>query len=123
MAVADRHSERIGGIVGLRDLIKIEDYPRHLLHLLLFGASVANDALLDLQRRILKNRDTVLLRGEDKNSPRLADIDNRFGVVIIEKLLYRHRFGLIFSISSETPSYMRSSLRLNGIPAGVVTAP
>lgn len=68
MAVADRHSERIGGIVGLRNLIKIEDYPRHLLHLLLFGASVTDDALLDLQGRILKNRDTVLLRGEDKNS-------------------------------------------------------
>ena len=96
MAVADRHSERIGGIVGLRNLIKIEDYPRHLLHLLLFGASVTDDALRDLQGRILKNRDTVLLRGEDRNSPRLADIDNRFGVVIIEKLLYRHRFGLIF---------------------------
>lgn len=68
MAVADRHSERIGGIVGLRNLIKIEDYPRHLLHLLLFGASVTDDALLDLQGRILKNRDTVLLRGENKNS-------------------------------------------------------
>lgn len=54
MAVADRHSERIGGIVGLRNLIKIEDYPRHLLHLLLFGASVTDDALLDLQGRILK---------------------------------------------------------------------
>ena len=87
MAVADRHSERIGGIVGLRNLIKIEDYPRHLLHLLLFGASVTDDALLDLQGRILKNRDTVLLRGEDKNSPRLADIDNRFGVVIIEEVV------------------------------------
>lgn len=123
MAVADRHSERIGGIVGLRNLIKIEDYPRHLLHLLLFGASVTDDALLDLQRRILKNRDTVLLRGENKNSPRLADIDNRFGVVIIEKLSIDIASGLYFSISSETPSYMRSSLRLNGIPAGVVTAP
>ena len=39
MAVADRHSERVGGVIGLRDFFKIEDYPRHLLHLLLFGAS------------------------------------------------------------------------------------
>ena len=95
MAVADRHSERVGGIIGLRDFFEVEDYPRHLLHLLLFGASVTDDALFDLQGRILKNRDTVLLRGENENSPRLADIDNRFRVVVLEKLFYRHRFGLI----------------------------
>ena len=62
MAVADRHSERVGGVIGLRDFFEIEDYPRHLLHLLLFGASVTDDALFDLQGCILKNRDTVLLR-------------------------------------------------------------
>lgn len=54
MAVADRHSERVGGIIGLRDFFEIEDYPRHLLHLLLFGASVTDDALFDLQGRILE---------------------------------------------------------------------
>ena len=85
MTVAYRHSERVGGIIGLRDFFKIEDYPRHLLHLLLLSASVTDDTLFDLQGRILKNRDTVLLRGEDKNSPRLADIDNRFCVVVIKK--------------------------------------
>ena len=48
MAVADRHSERVGGVIGLRNFFEIEDYPRHLLHLLLFGASVTDDALFDL---------------------------------------------------------------------------
>lgn len=123
MAVADRHSERIGGIIGLRDFFEIEDYPRHLLHLLLFGASVTDDALFDLQGCILENRDTVLLRGENEDSPRLADIDNRFRVVVIKKFSIDIASGLYFSISSDTPSYMRSRRMLNGIPAGVVTAP
>lgn len=48
---------------------RFEDYPRHLLHLLLLSASVTDDALFDLQGRILENRDTVLLRGEDENAP------------------------------------------------------
>lgn len=82
MAVADRHCERVGGIIGLRDFFEIEDYPRHLLHLLLLSASVTDDALFDLQGRILENRDTVLLRGEDENAPRLADIDNRFALLL-----------------------------------------
>ena len=87
---AYRHGERIRRIVGLRYLLEIEHDAGHLLHLLFLRSAVADDALFDLKRGILKYRYLVLLSGEHERPPRLGNVDSRLLIGVEEQLLYRH---------------------------------
>ena len=43
----------ICGIIRLGDKIEVEEHAHHLLHLVLVGAAIAGNRLLDLVRRVL----------------------------------------------------------------------
>ena len=46
MRMANGHGKRIGGIVRLGDFRKVEDEPRHLLHLFFFRPAIATTLCL-----------------------------------------------------------------------------
>ena len=52
MRVAKRNCKRVRGIVGFWRLLESEQHCNHTDDLLLLGASVAYDCLLDLERRV-----------------------------------------------------------------------
>src|SRR2546422_6679018 len=68
MGMADRASERIGG-VGRRVARQGEQAPHHVLHLLFSGVAVADHRLLDLERGVLRDREAGEHR--DRKSTRL----------------------------------------------------
>ena len=73
MGMADCDRQRVRGVVGLGNLCKVQDQLRHLLHLLFLRAAVADHALLDLQRRVLRDLQRVFLRRQDQRAARLPD--------------------------------------------------
>ena len=92
MRMANGHGKRIGGIVRLGDFRKVEDEPRHLLHLFFFRPAIAYHALLDLQGRVFINLQAALFAPRASKTPtRLANIDDCFCVAVEKKLFNRHR--------------------------------
>ena len=85
--VADRDRERVGGVIRGRDLVEAEDRLHHPPHLLLVGAAVPADRLLDPRRRVLSARDADGRRGDEHGSPRLPDGECDAGVCADVRLL------------------------------------
>src|SRR5205085_8090414 len=59
-SVADRDGKRVRGVCGRRFGLQTENCLHHPLHLLLLGAAVTADSLLDTRWRILSARDAGL---------------------------------------------------------------
>ena len=81
MTVTYGKSQRVGGIVGLRYLFKLQYTPCHIHNLLFFRLSVPYDSLLYLQRRIFKNRDAVSYGGKHYYSARLSHVYGGFLII------------------------------------------
>jgi hypothetical protein len=71
--VGNGSGEGVGGVVGFRDFLKTEMNPYHFLDLLFFGATVAGQGLLYLERRIFINRDSGLARDEESDAAGAGD--------------------------------------------------
>jgi len=85
--MADRDGERIGGMSRGRLDLEPEDHLHHLLHLLLLGAPVAADHLLDAGGRIFSAFDSRA-SGRDHDGPAcLPDGECGAGVGADERLL------------------------------------
>src|SRR5687768_14082583 len=89
VGVADRDGGGGGGCVGVQDVLEAQDDADHLLDLVLAGAAVGGDGLLDLGRGVLLDRQAALGGGEDGDAARLADGHRRGDVLREEQLLDR----------------------------------
>ena len=94
-AVADRHRERVGGVVGRGRLGQAQQGPDHPLHLALAGAAGAADRHLDRLRGVGEAVDPVLGGGQHRHPARLADGHRRAHVLAEVDLLDRHRLRLV----------------------------
>ncbi len=77
--------------LGVGTSSSAEDRLHHLPHLLLVGAAVAADRLLDPSRRVLSARDADGRRGDEHGSPRLPDGECDAGVCADVRLFQRDR--------------------------------
>jgi hypothetical protein len=94
--MAQRDSQRIGRVIGLRKTFELQDFLHHDLHLFLFGASVTGQSLLDLQRSIFKYANTIFLKCQEYGTSGLADFHHRFYVLKEEQILHGRLVWLIF---------------------------
>ena len=85
--MADRDGERVRSVVRRRLLGEAEDRSHHPLHLLLVGAPVAADGLLDRRRRVLGAEDVSRRAGHEDGAARLADGERGAGVDADERVL------------------------------------
>ncbi len=92
---ADRDRERVGGVVGRRDLREAEDDRHHAADLALLGPPVPGDAHLDLVRRHLADGDPGLGGREQDDAPRLADREGGLRVLREEQALHGHEVGVV----------------------------
>src|SRR5437763_1394002 len=88
MGMADRASERIGG-VGRRVAGQGEQAPHHVLHLPLSGVAVADHRLLDLERGVLRDRQAGEHRCADRRAARLPERERRLRIGVDEHYLDR----------------------------------
>ena len=96
MAVTDRGCQRVGSVVGLWHLRQMKHGLDHELHLRLFGAAIAHQSLLDLQRRIFVDNQPCLGARQNSHASGLAHQNRSLGVAVEKQLLYRGLRGLIF---------------------------
>ena len=94
MRVADGDGERIGRVVAVEGGAG-EEHPDHRPDLLLLGMAGADDGLLDLVRRVFGHRQPRLRRDEERDAPRLAELQRRRGVAVDEGLLDRRLVGRV----------------------------
>ena len=87
--MADRDRERVGGVVGVGISSSARIAFTIRCHLLLVGAAVAADRLLDPRRRVLSAGDAGGRRGDEHGSPRLPDGECDAGVCADVRLLQR----------------------------------
>ena len=87
--MADRDREGIGRVRRRRRLDEPEDRLDHPLHLLLVGATVAADRLLDARRRILGAGHARARARDEHGAARLTDGERGAGVDADERLLER----------------------------------
>ena len=93
--VADRHRERVGGVVGVRRAREAEQRPDHVLDLRLAGGAIAADRHLHRLRRVVEAGHVVLRRGEHRDAARLADRGRRAHVLAEVEVLERKRRRLM----------------------------
>ena len=91
--MADRDGERVGRVVGPRQLGEREQRLDHPLDLVLVGAAGAADRALDLLRRVGRARDPALAGGEQHDAARLADGERRARVGAEVEVLDRDGVG------------------------------
>ena len=92
MRMADGDGERIRRVVAVEGGAR-EKHPDHRPDLLLLGMAGADDRLLDLVRRILGHCQPRLCRYEERDTPRLSELQGRRGVTVDEGLLDRRLVG------------------------------
>ncbi len=93
--VADGDGQCVGGIVGMRRLGEVQDAGDHVDHLMLVGAPVAHDGLLDLIRGVFGQRQSLFLGGHEDDAPRLGYPNARGDILGEEQLLHRHDRGVV----------------------------
>ena len=108
--VADRHRERVGGVVGRRRLGQPEQRRHHPLDLALVGRARAADGLLHGLRRVVEAGHAALGGGEHRDAARLADAQRRAHVLAEEEVLERHRLRLV-PVDQLAPATRGSSAR------------
>jgi hypothetical protein len=93
--VADRHRERVGGVVGRRRLGQREDGLDHADDLVLGRPARAADGALDLLGRVVGARDAPLAGGEHDHAAGLADGERRHRVGAEVQVLDGHGGGRV----------------------------
>ena len=88
--VAERDTQRVGGVVGLREGGQFENAPGHVHDLPLVGLAVARDGNLDLRGRVLEQRDAVALRRAENHAPPVRNGDARRVVRVEEQFFDCH---------------------------------
>ena len=78
IGVCDGGCQCVGGIVRLGGLLEMQKLCDHRDDLLLFRSAVAHDGLLDLERRIFRDRHARFDGGEQDDPARLRDDDTGF---------------------------------------------
>ena len=96
-----RDRQRVGGVVGQR-LVRAElkQNPHHRAHLLLVGAAVAEDGLLDAQRRVLADGNSGIREAHQDDPARLRDRQGGADVAGEEQRLHA---CLIRTVAREQP--------------------
>ena len=102
--VADRHGERIRGVMRRRRLFQPQDRHHHPLHLRLLGPAVAADRLLHVRGRVLNALDAERRGRDEHGAAGLTHGERGAGVDADEGLLDGDRIGSNCSIRSMTPS-------------------
>ena len=85
--MADRHGQRIGGVVRRRRLGEAEQQLDHLLHLVLLGAAVADDGALHLGGRVLDDGAAGLDGGEHGHAAGVPQLQRAAGVDGVKQVL------------------------------------
>ena len=62
--VADRHGERVGGVIGSGNVIQVQQGAHHLLDLVFIRASIPGHGLFYLQGGVFSHRYIRLGQGE-----------------------------------------------------------
>lgn len=102
--MAERDSQRVGGVVRLGNLLQLKKPFDHLHDLLLVRFAVACDGLLDLQRRILIHRYPVFMRREQQNAPAVRNGNTRLQICVENSSSTATASGLNCFISELTSS-------------------
>ena len=87
MTGGNGNGERVGGIIGLGRLGKVEDFRNHVNNLLLVGSAVARDGLFNLVGRNFDKVKIMLSGGKQDDSARLRNRDSRRGILSEKKIL------------------------------------
>ena len=85
--VANRHGQRICGIVRRRHLVQSEQQLDHLLHLPLVRTAVSHDGALHFGRRVLEHFATGFDRGENRDAARVTELERASRVGRVEQIL------------------------------------
>ena len=93
VGVAQRHRERIGGVVGRGQLGQIEQRLHHARHLVLVRTPVSADRGLDLLRGVARAGQPVAPGGEHHHAARMAHGEGGAHVLPEVELLEGHRVG------------------------------
>ena len=94
MAYGD--GESVGGVVGGRHLLEVEEHFYHALDLALFRAAVACDCLLDLLGCVFAKWKIGLGGGEDGNAAAFTDGHGAFYIYAEEELFEAGDIGAVF---------------------------
>ena len=120
MQVANRHCQRISGIVRRWHLVKTQQQLHHLPDLRLLGAPIADDRALDLGRGVLDNRDTGLGGGQHGHAARVTQLEGTARVHGVKNVLDRHAVGTLRgNQGGELPVNDRQLLGKGGSHPGV----
>lgn len=92
----DGDCQRVGGVVGLGDLVQLQEDARHLLHLSLVRGAVSRHGLFDLVGRVLEDLQSRLLEGEQRHAARLSHRDGGRDVALEEQFLHGGSIGFVF---------------------------
>ncbi len=93
--MANRHRERVGRVIGSRNLLQAQDRLHHPLNLNLVGAPVAAGRLLDPRRRVLEALNTGYRGGDENGAARLPDRERDAGVCADVGLFERNGIRLL----------------------------
>ena len=121
--MADRDRERVGGVVGPRQLLEREQGLDHPLHLVLGGAAGAADGALDLLRRVGPARDAALAGRQQHDAARLPDRERRAHVGAEVELLDRDRLGPVLVQQLDTRAWIVASRAAGSALGEVWTTP
>ena len=120
MRVAYRAGKRIGR-VGLRHPGQLEQPHDHVLHLFLACMAIADNRLLDLQRRVFVEHEIVEHDRADRRAARLAEHQRRLRIDVDEHFFERDLIGPIFGDDLRQPieqqAYPRSELAIATLDA------
>jgi hypothetical protein len=88
--VAERHGERVGGVMRCRHGVEPEQQLDHLLHLGLLGAAVADDGAFHLGRRVLDHRHPGLHRRQHRHAAGVTQFEGAADVGGVEQAFDGH---------------------------------
>ena len=94
MTVAQRNGQRIGSVIGTGNGFQAQQRTGHFHDLLLLGAAITNDRLLDLQRRIFINGHILLGTGQQNDPACMTDLNTGGDIGIKKQLLDGYRIRL-----------------------------
>ena len=89
--MADGQGYGVGRVVWFRSCGQTADTLDHVHDLALFGPAVADDGLLDLERRVFVNREIALTSNEDADAARFSNCDTGRNILVEKELLLFHK--------------------------------
>ena len=94
MTGGNGNGERVGGIIGLGRLGKVENFRNHINHLLFIGTAVARDRLFNLVWRNFDKIQIMLSGGKQDDAASLRNSDSRRGILPEKKILDGYCVGI-----------------------------